>query len=58
MRLLEVLFFTGLAGCTIAVALSWISIFKSGFADTQESAPAERRSAPPEQSYRLAKPDV
>jgi hypothetical protein len=31
MRALEVLFFTGLIGCSLVVVISWISIFKSGF---------------------------
>jgi hypothetical protein len=30
-RILEVLFFTGILGCLVVVVLSWISIFKSGF---------------------------
>lgn len=32
MHLIELLFFIGLAGCFGVVLLSWISIFKSGFA--------------------------
>jgi hypothetical protein len=31
MRVVEVLFFIGLAGCAIVVVISWISIFSSGF---------------------------
>lgn len=41
-RLVEVLFFIGLGGCAIVVALSWISIFKSGFSDAEESNGSER----------------
>lgn len=33
MRLLEVLFFTGLIGCSAVVVFSWISIFGSGFSN-------------------------
>jgi hypothetical protein len=28
---LEMMFFTGLAGCALVVMISWISIFKEGF---------------------------
>ncbi|KAA6460933.1 hypothetical protein DYQ86_11675 [Acidobacteria bacterium AB60] len=35
-RLIEVLFFTGLAGCSIVVVLSWLSIFKSEFFDKED----------------------
>jgi hypothetical protein len=31
MRLVEAMFFTGLAGCVLVVVISWISIFASGF---------------------------
>ena len=34
--ILEVLFFTGLIGCTAAVFLSWVSILKSVFSDKYE----------------------
>lgn len=34
--LLEVMFFVGLIGCTSAVVLSWISILKSAFSDSNE----------------------
>jgi hypothetical protein len=33
MRLIEIMFFTGLAGCALVVVISWISIFKDGFSD-------------------------
>jgi hypothetical protein len=33
MYVVEVLFFTGLIGCTAVVVISWISIFKSGFSN-------------------------
>ncbi len=32
-RLLEITFFSGLAGCALVVVCSWVSIFKSGFSD-------------------------
>jgi hypothetical protein len=35
-RTLEVMFFTGLAGCTLVVVISWISIFRSGFSHDDE----------------------
>jgi hypothetical protein len=31
MRFLEVMFFTGLAGCSVVVILSWISVGKDSF---------------------------
>ena len=34
MRVLEIMFFTGLLGCDVAVALSWISVVKGCFTDT------------------------
>ena len=36
MHLIELLFFVGLTGCFGVVLLSWISIFKSGFAAERE----------------------
>jgi hypothetical protein len=40
-QIIEVMFFVGLVGCVLVVAISWISIFKEGFsqADDQNSAP-------------------
>ena len=32
-RLVEIMFFSGLIGCTLVVLISWISIFKEGFSD-------------------------
>jgi hypothetical protein len=37
MRMVEILFFTGLIGCAIVVVISWISIFKEGFSDSGDS---------------------
>lgn len=37
MRVLEILFFTGLIGCAAAVVLSWIDIWKDAF--SSEEAP-------------------
>ena len=39
MRLIEVLFFFGLIGCTGVVVISWISIFRSGFAGKNDAPP-------------------
>jgi hypothetical protein len=33
MRVLEVMFFTGLFGCAVVVVLSWISVGKGCFTD-------------------------
>jgi hypothetical protein len=33
MRVVEIMFFTGLIGCAFVVVISWISIFKEGFSD-------------------------
>jgi hypothetical protein len=33
MRLIEIMFFTGLAGCVLVVVISWISILKDGLSD-------------------------
>lgn len=41
MRLLEGLFFIGLAGCSAAVVFSWISIFTSGFSNRDDFESAE-----------------
>jgi hypothetical protein len=35
-RVIEVMFFTGLLGCVLVVVISWISIFKDGFTDQDE----------------------
>jgi hypothetical protein len=35
-RVLEVMFFTGLIGCSLVVVISWVSIFKDGFSDKDE----------------------
>jgi hypothetical protein len=37
MRLVEIMFFTGLVGCVFVVVVSWISIFKEGFSDPRNS---------------------
>jgi len=39
MRFIEILFFTGLIGCTLVVVISWISIFKEGFSDPGNTKP-------------------
>jgi hypothetical protein len=33
LRVVEIMFFTGLIGCAFVVVISWISIFKEGFSD-------------------------
>lgn len=58
MRLVEVLFFTGLIGCAVAVVLSWISIFKNEFAGVDKSAPVENSSSSLAQTYRFPKADL
>lgn len=35
MRILEVMFFTGLTGCAMVVLLSWISVGKGSFTDKE-----------------------
>jgi hypothetical protein len=35
-KAVEVLFFTGLAGCVLVVLISWVSIFKSGFSESKK----------------------
>ena len=35
-RILEVVFFAGLAGCILVISLSWISIFTDGFSADQD----------------------
>jgi hypothetical protein len=30
-RVIEYVFFTGLFGCAVVVAVSWVSIFRDGF---------------------------
>ena len=44
-RLLEVMFFIGLAGCSVVVLVSWVSILKSSFSNEEEST-SEREIAP------------
>jgi hypothetical protein len=49
MRVLEVMFFTGLIGCLLVVTISWISIFKDGFSDKDERSPDFHQGNPPNQ---------
>jgi len=37
LRLVEIMFFTGLIGCAVVVTISWISIFREGFSDHGDS---------------------
>jgi hypothetical protein len=48
MRVLEVMFFTGLVGCALVVIISWISIFKSGFSDKDEHSSGLQKGNSPE----------
>lgn len=36
-KVIEVLFFTGLVGCACVVIISWISIFKEGFSNAKDA---------------------
>ena len=36
MYAVEILFFTGLAGCVLVVVISWVSIFKTGFSKSNK----------------------
>jgi len=36
-RIVEVLFFTGLIGCACVVVISWISIFREGFSNAKDA---------------------
>lgn len=37
MRVIEILFFTGIVGCALVVVISWVSIFKDGFSDPKNT---------------------
>jgi hypothetical protein len=41
-KIVVVLFFVGLVGCVLVVAISWVSIFKEGFSKTDENNQAAR----------------
>ncbi len=41
-KIVEVLFFVGIVGCVLVVAISWISIFKEGFKNTDDHASGVR----------------
>ena len=36
-RIVEVLFFTGLVGCAAVVVVSWVKIFREGFSDSKDA---------------------
>jgi hypothetical protein len=38
-HVVEVMFFTGLIGCTLVVCISWISIFRDGFSHRDDQKP-------------------
>jgi hypothetical protein len=41
MRAIEIFFFTGLIGCAVVVAISWVSIFRTGF--SKDDRPSNSR---------------
>jgi hypothetical protein len=41
-KVVEVMFFVGIVGCVLVVAISWISIFKEGFSNTDDHASGVR----------------
>ena len=41
-KIVEVLFFVGLVGCVLVVTISWISIFKEGFSNSDDHASSIR----------------
>jgi|KBSMisStaDraftv2_1062788.scaffolds.fasta_scaffold18744_3 hypothetical protein len=41
-KIVEVMFFVGIVGCVLVVAISWISIFKEGFSNTDDQASGAR----------------
>ena len=45
MRILEVVFFTGVAGCLVTIALSWYSIFKDEFTSDERNGANPARTS-------------
>jgi len=41
-KVVEVLFFVGISGCVLVVAISWVSIFKEGFKNSDDQATGVR----------------
>lgn len=41
-KLVEVLFFVGIVGCVLVVAISWVSIFREGFRNSDDHASGVR----------------
>lgn len=37
-KIVEVLFFVGIVGCVLVVTISWVSIFREGFKNTDDHA--------------------
>lgn len=37
-KLIEILFFVGIVGCVLVVTISWVSIFKEGFKNSDDHA--------------------
>lgn len=57
-HLVEVLFFTGLVGCSAVVVLSWISILKSGFSDKDDVKTEDDIIPHQPTAYRFMQPDL
>ena len=55
MRVLEVMFFTGLAGCSVVVFLSWVSLLGTVFSSDEELLPSEREEMRREAAQRFRK---
>jgi len=41
-KIVEVMFFVGIVGCVLVVAISWVSIFKEGFSTKDDQASGTR----------------
>jgi hypothetical protein len=54
MRVLTVMFFAGLAGCSVVVLLSWISLFKSELSSGRDSEAGYHPMAPPPRDHASA----
>ncbi len=57
-RLVEILFFTGLTGCAVVVVLSWISIFASGFSNEDDIKRSDEVVVTGRTSYKFMHPDL
>jgi len=57
-RVIELLFFVGLAGCAVVVVVSWFSIFKAEFFDKEDVKIEHEIITKQPTSYRFARADV